>query len=403
VLKVGFFFNDFSPHSGGVFTFQQDIFRAFLELAAESRHEFHIICDHDKGSDIPAFPNIPDNVHFSPMAPRRRAVRVLHRFLGKRLTALAVKKEASRRIAEVLAREKIQLTWSIGHFEHEAFDIPYITTVFDLQHRLQPWFPEVSQDGLWDVREHFFSRYLMRATYVVTGTEEGRREIERFYRVPAKRIRVVPLPTPSFSVHQPKSDFQARLSAMGITGQYLFYPAQFWAHKNHANLLHALRLLLDEGGASCFQLVLVGSDHGNLDHVRSLARTLGIEKQVLFLGFVTREDMIALYQGALALTYTTLFGPDNLPPLEAFALGCPVIMSSYDGAREQLGDSAVFVDTTAPESIATAVRHLLEDPSLRQNMIDRGHIRARQWDAKAYVRKIFSMFDEFDAIRRCWS
>ncbi|UCV03271.1 glycosyltransferase [Dechloromonas denitrificans] len=408
-MKVGFFFNDFSPHSGGVFTYQQDVFRSFLELAAESKHEFHIICEHDKHKDFSALPGHPLNVHVSPMAapeppltPRRRVMRFLRRVLERHSTALADKKETISRAANVLACNEIEFTWSIGHYEHEAFDVPYITTVFDLQHRLQPWFPEVSQGGLWDIREEFFSRYVRRAAYVITGTEEGRREIERFYRVPAKRIRVLPLPTPSFCLNQPQSDFLSRLSALGITGRYLFYPAQFWAHKNHANLLHALRLLND-GETEPFQLALVGSDHGNLDYVRSLARTLGIEQQVLFLGFVTREDLIALYQGAFALTYTTLFGPDNLPPLEAFALGCPVIMSDYDGAREQLEDAPLYVDTTAPESIATAVRQLLQDTSLRQKKIELGHIRAQQWSSADYVREIFSILDEYAAVRRCWS
>lgn len=408
-LKIGFFFNDFSPHSGGVFTYQQDIFRSFLKLAAESKHEFHIICEHDKYNDFSALPALPLNVHVSPMTapeppltPRRRLVRFLRRVVERRSTMHGDKKNTVSRAAEVLARNEIEFTWSIGHYEHEAFDVPYITTVFDLQHRLQPWFPEVSQGGLWDIREEFFSKYVRRATYIITGTEEGRREIERFYRVPEKRIRVIPLPTPSFCLNQTQSDFPSRLSALGITGRYLFYPAQFWAHKNHANLLHALRLLND-GETEPFQLALVGSDHGNLDHVRSLARTLGIEQQVLFLGFVAREDLIALYKGAFALVYTTLFGPDNLPPLEAFANGCPVIITNYDGAQEQLGDAPLYVDSTAPESISTAIRRLLKDNSLRQKMIELGHARAQQWTSLDYVREIFSILDEFAAVRRCWS
>jgi glycosyltransferase involved in cell wall biosynthesis len=406
-LKVGFFFNDPSPHSGGVFTYQQDIFRSFLELAADSRHEFHVICEHDKKEDFSALPGRPSNVHISamaapepPLTPRRRVKRFLRRVLGKNNGAREEGPQISR-AAAVLARNDIEFTWSIGHYEHEAFDVPYITTVFDLQHRLQPFFPEVSLGGLWDIREEFFSRYLRRAAYVITGTEEGRREIENFYRVPAKRIRVIPLPTPSFCFNPPEIDTPSRLQALGITGRYLYYPAQFWAHKNHANLLHALRLIND-GEAEPFQLALVGSDHGNLEHLRSLARNLGIEQQVLFLGFVAREDLTALYQGAFALTYASQFGPDNLPPLEAFAFGCPVIASNYDGAHEQLEDAALYVDALAPESIAAAVRQLLQNPDLRQQMIEKGHIRARKWTAADYVRQIFSILDEFEMVRRCW-
>ncbi|MDR9763617.1 glycosyltransferase family 1 protein [Rhizobium redzepovicii] len=406
-MKIGFFFNDPSPHSGGVFTYQQDIFRSFLELAAKSHHEFHVICEHHKQEDFSALPGRPDNVHISPMdapepplTPRRRVKLFVRRLLGKGERAIEKGPKISR-AAAVLVRNEIEFTWSIGHYEHEAFDVPYITTVFDLQHRLQPWFPEVSLSSLWDIREEFFSRYVRRAAYVITGTEEGRREIENFYRVPAKRIRVLPLPTPSFCFNPPAADTASRLRALGITSRYLYYPAQFWAHKNHANLLHALRLIND-GETEPFQLALVGSDHGNLDHLRSLARTLGVEQQVLFLGFVAREDLTALYQGAFALTYPSLFGPDNLPPLEAFALGCPVIASDYDGAREQLENAALYVDALAPDSIAAAVRQLQASPELRQQMIEKGHIRARKWTARDYVQEIFSILDEFEPVRRCW-
>lgn len=123
---------------------------------------------------------------------------------------------------------------------------------------------------------------------------------------------------------------------------------------------------------------------------------------MLFLGFVTREDLTALYQGAFALAYPSLFGPDNLPPLEAFALGCPVIASNYDGAQEQLENAALYVDALAPDSIAAAVRQLLVNPALRQQMIELGHIRARKWTATDYVQEIFSILDEFEAVRRCW-
>jgi glycosyltransferase involved in cell wall biosynthesis len=112
--------------------------------------------------------------------------------------------------------------------------------------------------------------------------------------------------------------------------------------------------------------------------------------------------MISLYQNAFALTYMTFFGPDNLPPLEAFALGCPVIASKVSGAEEQLGDAALLVDPKNPEQIADAIFKLYNSPDLRKILIDRGSKRAQKWTGHDYVRNIFSILDEFEAIRRCW-
>jgi len=407
-MKVGFFFNDPKPRSGGVFTYQQDIFHSFLRLAGESAHEFHVICEYDREEDFASLPGRPGNVHISPMAapppppppPPSRRQRLL-RLRGHEPVLPPPPVPAAEKPSRVLAAKGIEFTWSIGHYEHNAFDVPYMITVFDLQHRLQPWFPEVSRDGLWQERENYFSRYVSRATYVITGTQEGRREIENCYNVPSGRIRVLPLPTPGFCLNPPAVDTAQRLRALGITGRFLFYPAQYWPHKNHANLLEALRLV-NAQEAEPFQLALVGSDHGNLEYVRGLAQSLQVEQHVLFLGFVAQEDLVALYQGAFALVYTSLFGPDNLPPLEAFALGCPVIMSDYPGAREQLGQAPIYVQATKPGELADAIRHLAQNPQERPRMIAQGQERARSWTATDYVRDIFAILDEFASIRRCW-
>jgi len=149
--------------------------------------------------------------------------------------------------------------------------------------------------------------------------------------------------------------------------------------------------------------VFVGSDTGNMKYVRQTAENLGLSSQVHFLGFVPREDMIGLYRNALALTYVTFFGPENLPPLEAFALGCPVIASNVPGAQEQLGDAALLVDPKNEGDIAKGIKRLYEDSALRQNLIDRGLKRAAKWNGEDWLKSVFTVLDEFQAIRRCWS
>jgi glycosyltransferase involved in cell wall biosynthesis len=191
------------------------------------------------------------------------------------------------------------------------------------------------------------------------------------------------------------------LNKYGISAGYLFYPAQFWAHKNHINLLLALNLLREKHGLA-LNMIFVGSNYGNEEYVRQKIEELNIASQVKILGFVPQSDLIALYRQALALTYVTFFGPDNLPPLEAFALECPVIASSVPGAQEQLGDSALLVDPADPEDIALAIRKICEDSKLRATLIQRGKKRAAEWTGDDFVRGVFGILDEFEPFRRSW-
>src|SRR5437762_10866221 len=91
-------------------------------------------------------------------------------------------------------------------------------------------------------------------------------------------------------------------------------------------------------------LVCVGEDRGTKEHVMREAKALGVEHRIHTPGFVERSRLTSLYQHADALLYPSLFGPDNLPPLEAMALGCPVVAARVAGAEEQLGNAAALVD-----------------------------------------------------------
>jgi glycosyltransferase involved in cell wall biosynthesis len=129
---------------------------------------------------------------------------------------------------------------------------------------------------------------------------------------------------------------------------------------------------------------------------------LGLQDQVHFLGFVPAEDLRALYSNALALTFASFFGPDNLPPLEAFALGCPVAASRVSGAQEQLGDAALLFDPADPDDIASTIFTIWQDKQLRARMVHKGAEVARMRTPQAYVARVCDILDNFAVIRHCW-
>ena len=73
--------------------------------------------------------------------------------------------------------------------------IPFIVTVWDLEHRKQPYFPEVSVTGwTWDQREQIYRGVLPRASFIVTGTQVGKDEIVHYYGVNPNNVKIVPFP-----------------------------------------------------------------------------------------------------------------------------------------------------------------------------------------------------------------
>ena len=398
-MRIGLFLGDFQPKNGGAYTYVKDVVDAFLQIADTSNHFFVVMCD----------PSSVHSVRQQVAAPNVSVVSVAKpNSLARSLASMKRYSTVFRRlwlrlgpIERVAHLHELELMWFVGVDAYECQNIPYIATLWDLQHRYQPFFPEVSARGEWDAREQFFSYFLKRAAFCLTGTETGKREIHFLYQLAEPRVRVFPLPTPKFALEAPQSPLDVK-HHFGIGKDYIFYPAQFWPHKNHANLVLALKWLREQRGLD-IALVLTGSDKGNLDYIRQFARKMEVADHVHFLGFVTTEELIALYRQAMALTFVTYFGPDNIPPLEAFALGCPVVASKVEGAKEQYGDAVLYVDASSPEDIGNAVWQLHSDQALRMALVESGFARAKQWTAIDYVRRLFRLFDEFSAVRRNWA
>lgn len=400
-MRVGVVLSGQTPESGGGYTFETELFQSFLAQSIETRHYFRIFCNKKRISTIlPDLQSLGIDSTAYVRLDGRVAIEQTLSSLGWRFNLL-YHRFARRGGLEMAARkEGIEFLWFLNS-EPVNVDLPYLTVVWDLQHRLQPWFPEFSAQGEWDAREAHYSRFLRRASVIITGTEIGRKEIHQFYQVPLDRIRILPHPTPRYCLKGPHGTPKNILPGQAILGRYLFYPAQFWPHKNHANLLLAVRTMKDTYDL-VMPVVFTGTDKGNMNYVEQLTKKLGLSQQVHFLGFRSHMDLANLYRNAFALTYLSFCGPENLPPLEAFALGCPVVASDVAGAREQLGNAAILVDPSSPDQIASAVKSLCDCPSLRKQLINKGYERAAGWTGQDFVRAVFQILDEFESVRRCW-
>lgn len=404
-MRVCIFAGDSLEGIGGGYTFEQEIFAALKELIPNSNHRFSLFkpgLNPIQALTIPPSHPTPQPPDQARSVPRLKAISRVFPGLGTSIRRLKPVQLAYDQFKlRALKQAGIQLTLSLSP-GCITTEIPYITVLWDLEHRRKPYFPEVSLGGEWEQRESNYSRLLQRAALIICGTAAGKTEIEQFYQVPGERIKVLPFPTPQFVLDAPCSDSRTLLEKYRLPENYLFYPAQFWPHKNHVGLLLAVKLLRDQYHLT-FPVVFSGSDRGSQSYIRQVVQQLDLEEQVHFLGFIPQTDLIALYRNAFALTYMSFFGPDNLPPLEAMGLGCPVIASRVTGAEEQLGDAAWLFDLqSAEQEVALAIKSLHEDPSLRQSLIDRGLKRSCTWTPKDYAKGILAILDEIDVIRRCW-
>ena len=190
-----------------------------------------------------------------------------------------------------------------------------------------------------------------------------------------------------------------RVERLGVRGRYLFYPAQFWAHKNHATLFEASRR---SPAMAASPTSWCSSDPTRAARHTSSPCPQRRDARARPLSRLRRDrDLVALYQHAHALTYLSFFGPENLPPLEAFALGCPVIAATCP-AR---GNSSGMPPLSSRRPTRSASRRQSVVWKIRRSgtsSIELGRAPLSS-TPEAYVDGVMSFLDEFELTRRCWA
>ena len=374
-MRIGIYLSGVDKKTGGVYSFEYGILTSLL--------------DHKDNENIFIFSYSDDSRFNDTKINYIKLPRV-----NKLKEKWRISKYYISNLDKELKKRQIDILWSASQFLVEPVDIPFIFTVWDLDHIIYPFFPEVSIDGAWEYRENFFYNRIKRAACVFTGTETGKKEIEKFYNVNDSKVKVMPLPSPKFdNISEKKID--------NINSNYLFYPATYFPHKNHVRILEAL-LILDKKYNIKLSAVFVGNNGGNKDYVISKCKELNLRDRVFLLDFVTTEELVYLYRNAIALIFASYFGPDNIPPLEAFSLKCPVIAARVDGTEEQLGKNALFVDPDNPEDFASAVLKIMFDNNFKENMIINANNFVNSWTFSDYTNKALSIISSFNSVRSCW-
>lgn len=310
---------------------------------------------------------------------------------------------------ELLEPYDIDLIWFLNHsfLAQKTVKHNFVHPVFDLCHRDYPEFPEVRDKRIFEERERLFRHVLPKAVAVTVDSYHGLNNVVRCYGVDSKRVSVIPF-LPSVTVMDAASGRSSGNASVNIKekyrifGDYIFYPAQLWAHKNHCTIIGALSEL-KENHAVSLNAVFCGTDRGNQGHVMRIAAEAGVLSQVHFLGHVSGEELPELYRQSLALVMPTYFGPTNIPPVEAFFLRTPVVYPDLPGLRDQVAGAAFLFDPDSPVSLAeTLVRLLNIDHDEMEKHLDAGYVIATGFDERACWQSVQKILETYRSKRRCW-
>jgi glycosyltransferase involved in cell wall biosynthesis len=221
----------------------------------------------------------------------------------------------------------------------------------------------------------------------------GKQQATESYHSFPEKIQVLPYIAPAHIVNYQDKNFEDYFAKLGLPSKFIFYPAQFWPHKNHQVLLEAALLIKNK--IPKFSLVFSGHKDHEFKKIYQFCEQNDLLQNLTFLGFVANEILGGFYLRARATVMPTHFGPTNIPPLEAIALKCPVAVSNIYGMPEQLGDAALYFDQNSVTDVAQVMEKLWIDDAVMEKLKINAVKHFENWNRRSFNHRVNEIINEY--------
>ncbi|MPV57000.1 glycosyltransferase [Burkholderia sp. BE24] len=282
-----------------------------------------------------------------------------------------------------------------GYIYHETNFIaspyrgPTIVTIHDLSHRRHPEFhPKVAikylNDGL--------PRTLEQARAVIAVSHYTKQAIHEIYGLPDDKVFAIHLGVESCFRPQAQDECEPMLSRFGLRyGGFVLSVCTLQPRKNLRRLVEAFSRL-PIAVRQAFPLVLIGADGWMNSALMREIEPLAKAGQLIAPGYVSRNELVQLFASAAVFAYPSLYEGFGLPVAEAMASGVPVLTSNVTSLPEVAGGAAWEVDPYAVDAISDGLERMLNDESLRGELVAKGLRRAAEFTWSATVEKTCDVY-----------
>lgn len=237
-----------------------------------------------------------------------------------------------------------------------------------------------------------------KATLIITVSQHSKQDMIDALKLPAERIRVIyNAAGDEFFPIADQAVLAETRKRYGVGDEYIFYLGGLDQRKNVPQLVRAFGHLYKQLGNPNLQLFISGNpDKQNgafFPDPRPVAAELGITEQVIY-RFVEDKDKPAMYSGASLFAFPAIYEGFGLPPLEAMSCGAPVVCSNRTSLPEVVGDAALSVDPDDTQALVEAMKRVLTDNMLRNDLRARSLKQAAKFNWRKAATETISAYEE---------
>jgi glycosyltransferase involved in cell wall biosynthesis len=281
-----------------------------------------------------------------------------------------------------LQKERVDLLHALAFVTPLLSPCPSVVTIYDLSFIL---YPESFKHSKRFYLSLFTRLSARRARRIVVISESTKRDVVRLLGVPPEKVEVVYCGLDEAFCLLDKDQVAAFRAERGLPERFVLFVGTIEPRKNITRLIEAfatmrpcdLATLRAEPQGEALKLVIGGAKGWFYEDVFARVEELGLEGEVLFPGYIPASELPLWYNAAQLFVYPSLYEGFGLPPLEAMACGTPVVAANTSSLPEVVGEAGLTVDPLDIEGLAEAMRRVLNDKALRQEMRERGLRRAQ--------------------------
>jgi glycosyltransferase involved in cell wall biosynthesis len=280
------------------------------------------------------------------------------------------------------------------HLLMPLWDVPTVLTIHDLIPQLLP--EHHKPLNRWYLN-WTMPLYCRRADHIIAVSEATRRDLLATYHLPPDKVTVIhEAASPRFHP-QPESVQERVRKAYGLPKDYLLYVGTIEPRKNLERLLEAWTPLRLTG--ECPPLVVVGRRGWLSDSFYAAVDESPVREDIVLTGYVQDADLPVIYSAATAFVWPSLYEGFGLPPLEAMACGTPVVCADASSMPEVVGDAALLFDPEDEHAMMSAIRRIVEDGNLRDELGKRGLIQSAKFSWSRAAEETLIVYEQLLASR----
>ncbi len=269
---------------------------------------------------------------------------------------------------------------------------PVVATIHDLSFE---HLPDAFKRRSWMQLRLTVRRTARAAAHIITPSEFTRQDIIKSYGISKERVSVVKLAASALFKPASAEEVERVRRRYGITRDYILAVGSIHPRKNLARLVAAyadLRRTLSSDKLP--QLVLVGKQAWLYGQTLRAIEKQNVSGSTLMTGYVSDEDLPALYTGALCFVYPSYFEGFGLPPLEAMQCGAPVITGNLTSLPEVVGDAGLLFDPFDTDALRHTLNRVIDNADLRAELRGRGMARARLFSWHETARQTLRIYEQ---------